>query len=122
MDFGEIIVEGLSTMVIGMSIVVLALAAIAVLISLLKYIGVEKKAQQAAAPSAPVQAAAPAAPEPEPAPVAVPEQDDAALIAAITAAVAACMNTSSDRLRVVSFRRAGAWSAAAKREQQNSGF
>lgn len=118
MNFGEIIVEGLSTMVIGMSIVVLALAAIAVLISLLKYIGVEKKAQQAAAPSAPVQAAAPAAPEPEPA----PEQDDAALIAAITAAVAACMNTSSDRLRVVSFRRAGAWSAAAKREQQNSGF
>lgn len=73
----------------------------------------EKKQEKPAA--APAPAAAPKA-----APAAV-EEDDDELIAVLTAAVAASLNTSTYNLRIKSFRRIGqntpAWNAVSRKEQ-----
>ncbi|MCD7778056.1 MAG: OadG family protein [Clostridiales bacterium] len=70
---------------------------------------------------------APAAPVPEPTAVSeapLPLQDDKELVAAITAAIAASMNTSPDRLIVRSFRRPKNWQNEAIQEQiyHSAGF
>lgn len=75
--------------------------------------GKEKKQEKPAA--APAPAAVPKA-----APVAA-ETDDDELIAVLTAAVAASLNTSTYNLRIKSFRRIGqnapAWNAVSRKEQ-----
>ncbi len=59
------------------------------------------------------------APEPEPVVVQEePKTDDKAIVAAITAAIAASLNTSTDRLVVRSFRRSNNWQAEALNEQR----
>ncbi|MCD8089093.1 MAG: OadG family protein [Clostridiales bacterium] len=60
------------------------------------------------------------APEPEPVITAEePAQDEGELVAAITAAIAASLNTSPDRLVVRSFRRPQNWQSEALQEQIN---
>ncbi len=74
----------------------------------------EKKKEQAASPQ-PAKDNIPA-----PAPVAANE-DEEELVAILTAAVAASLNTSTYHLKIKSFRRIGqnapAWNAAARKEQ-----
>lgn len=50
------------------------------------------------------------------------ETDDFELIAVITAAVAASLNTSTACVRVKSYKKIGAWSNAAKREVMENRF
>lgn len=75
--------------------------------------GKEKKQEKPAA--APAPAAAPKAA------LAAVEEDDDELIAVLTAAVAASLNTSTYNLRIKSFRRIGqnapAWNAVSRKEQ-----
>ncbi len=75
--------------------------------------GKEKKQEKPAAAPAPAVA-------PKAAPTAV-EEDDDELIAVLTAAVAASLNTSTYNLRIKSFRRIGqnapAWNAVSRKEQ-----
>ena len=73
-----------------------------------------KKQEKAAVPQPAAESVAAPAP-------AVSETDDDELIAVLTAAVAASLNTSTYNLRIKSFRRivqnAPAWNAAARKEQ-----
>lgn len=117
MNIGATLVEGLGTTVIGMGIVFVTLAVIAFVISLLKYIGPKETVVPKTTPKA----------------VSVPKEqpkkeeiinenkaeDSMAVVAAITAAVAAMMNTSADKLRVVSIRKSDSegWRNITKREQ-----
>ncbi len=76
----------------------------------------EKKEKKQEKMAAPAPTAAPKA-----TPVAVATEDDDELIAVLTAAVAASLNTSTYNLRIKSFRRIGqnapAWNAVARKEQ-----
>lgn len=105
--FGEKMQKALLNTVMGMGTVFVVLIIIICVISMFGIInkiqtGNAKKKEAAPAPAA---VAAPAAPAPA---AAQPEpQDDLALIAVITAAIAAMENTSPDGLVVRSIRRAG---------------
>ena len=106
-SFGEKMQKALMNTLLGMGTVFVVLIIIICVISLFGVInkiqaGSEKK--KAAAP-APAPVAAPSVPAPE-APAAA-QEDDLALIAVITAAIAAMENTSPDGLVVRSIRRAG---------------
>lgn len=109
------LISGLGTTVIGFGIVFLTLAILSFILNFMKYFGAEKQKQ----PEIPVKPA----PEPpvasiEQEPERIPEQDDQELIAVITAVIAASMNTSADRLRVVSLRRRESnWIQTSRREQ-----
>lgn len=117
MDITGNLIEGLGTTVIGMGIVFLTLIAIAFIISLLKYIGQEPEKPSAA--PAPVAEAVKTEEIQNALEIEQPKQDELALVAAITAAVAASMGTSADQLRVVSIRKSDTqgWKNVTKREQ-----
>lgn len=120
MTLGEALSKGLQTTVIGLVIVFGVLAVLMIVLILMKKIFYKepaKKAQQ------PMQAAKPA----PAAPAAVKEElDDAELIAVLTAAVAASLNTSTYNLHIKSYRRldshAPAWNQAGLQETINSRF
>lgn len=109
------LISGLGTTVIGFGIVFLTLAILSFILNFMKYFGAEKQKE----PEISVKPA----PEPpvtsiEQEPERIPEQDDQELIAVITAVIAASMNTSADRLRVVSLRRRESnWIQTSRREQ-----
>ncbi len=95
--------EGLVTTALGISIVMIILFLISISISLMKYVSFEK----------PKVIEPPKAVEPRPAPVAlVAAEDDSELVAVITAALAASLNTSTDKLIVRSIKRSDNWSKA----------
>lgn len=108
---GERISEGLVTLVIGMSVVFIALLILVVILETSgKFFGNLRKhtaAKQVNTP-APVVAAVP-----------VDRQiDDLELIAVITATIAASMGTSSDNLQVRSLRKTNnVWRTAGRKEQ-----
>lgn len=52
----------------------------------------------------------------------VPQTDDLELIAVITAAVAASLNTSTASIRVKSYKKVGAWNKAGRREVLENRF
>lgn len=107
------LIRGLGTTIIGLSVVFLTLAILAFLIGLMKYFKTEEKKLPDTLPTVPEK---PKDPEPE----MIPEQDETELIAVIAAAVAASMGTTTDKLRIVSLRRSekSAWNHQARREQQ----
>lgn len=113
LQLSTVMFEGLGTTIIGMAIVFATLALIAFVISLLKYIGKEKpkKEEKAVEPPKPVE---------EPILETETVEDDLALIAVITASIAASLGTSADKLRVVSIRKekSSSWINASRREQQ----
>lgn len=115
MSVAEILLTGLSTTIIGMGIVFLTLIFLAFIISLLKYLDSPKKNYVAnEKPLAEVPVA-------EIHEVVEGQQvDESELVAVITAAIAASMGTTADKLRVVSLRRSmkEQWNNAARREQQ----
>lgn len=117
MDITGNLIEGLGTTVIGMGIVFLTLIAIAFIISLLKY--ADQKPEQQPVSTAPVAEAVKTEEMQNALEIEQPKQDELALVAAITAAVAASMGTSADKLRVVSIRKSDTkgWKNVTKREQ-----
>ncbi len=122
-NFG--IFEGCVVAVTGIFTVIIILALIAIVISIaasiiykVEHRG-EKKVLRKTVKTAPEPVPAPA---PQPAAQAEPEKaetfDDKELIAVITAAIAASLGTSSDKLIVRSFRKSTNWHKEAIHEQR----
>lgn len=112
--------EGLLYTIIGFSIVLLVL----ILITCVLYIF--SAVVNAGAKKSEPKEIKPPAPEPEPAVIEEPEPvyseaDDTELVAVITAAIAASLNTSSDKLVVRSIRKVNNWKRESIR-QKNSAF
>lgn len=116
-NVAEVFAAGLTTTVIGMGIVFVTLAFLAFILSLFKYLDKKKEEPTVTEPQPVIEEHIEEAPEEE-------GTDELELVAAITAAIAASLGTSSDKLRVVSIRRAEktAWNHAARREQQRQVF
>lgn len=110
--------EGLAITVIGLCIVFAVLVILWGFIALMRVVFVKKTDKPATVTPAPV-------PEVKPevlvsSPAQTEEEDMDAIVAAITAAVASSLNTSTYRLRIRSIKRADsrvpAWNAASRRE------
>ena len=105
---------GLLTTVLGLIIVFSILIIIALLLAIFSVLVRDKKVpervQMQPQPTAPVRAATASA----------DLADDKELVAVITAAIAASMNTSADTLVVRRIKRVGSWNKEAIEEQQNS--
>lgn len=101
LTMSEALSTGGMTTVIGLAIVFGVLIILMIVLMLFKVIFYKAPAKQSAAQAAPVPAApaAPAAVEEEPA------EDEEELIAVLTAAVAASLNTSTYNLKIKSYRR-----------------
>jgi sodium pump decarboxylase gamma subunit len=116
----EALSEGLKVTGTGLAIVFGVLVILMIVLMLFKVIFYKDPAKQTKAE--PVQAAAPA---PATAP-AEEDVDEAELIAVLTAAVAASLNTSTYNLQIKSYRRIDskrpAWNKAGVRETINSRF
>lgn len=109
---------GAQVTVIGLIIVFAVLIILMVVLSAMKYIFAPKtqKEEKTVVAEAPKAAVAPAA----------DTEDDEELIAVLTAAIAASLNTSTYNLNIKSFRRVGnvapAWNKAGLNETINSRF
>ena len=115
MDSVSLFLEGIVTTVIGMGIVFILLAILSGVLYLLKFIGNDTKKKEVKPAEKPVEAK-PA----EKAVQEVPPADDLELVAVITAAIAASMGTSSDKLVVKSITRVNNWNRTSRREQQRT--
>ena len=118
---GEALGEGLKVTGVGLSIVFGVLVILMIVLILFKVI-FYKDPSKKAVPAAP---AAPAAPAPVQT-AAKDDMDEDELIAVLTAAVAASLNTSTYKLQIKSYRRIDskkpAWNKAGVRETINSRF
>ena len=114
MTVTEALIEGLLTTVIGLSIVFAVLLILMFVLMLMKVVFYKE-------PVKAVKAELSVAPAPVVAPV---ETDDTELIAVLTAAIAASLNTSTYNLRIKSYRRidtkANAWNNAGIKENINN--
>lgn len=116
LPLGEALATGGQTTVIGLSIVFAVLIILMIVLMLFKVIFYRKpKEQKTETPvTEPVQTAA------------EPEADDEELIAVLTAAVAASLNTSTYNLKIKSYRRTDnkmpAWNKAGVTETINNRF
>jgi sodium pump decarboxylase gamma subunit len=88
--------EGLIALISGMSIVFIVLILIAFIIWLFKFIDQPKKKEVVVPESIPTQVT-----------IEEDETDDLELVAVISAAIAASLNTTTDKLQVKSFRKIG---------------
>jgi sodium pump decarboxylase gamma subunit len=129
LGLGERIVTSLFVTVLGMGITFAALIAIWGMTVLMSKIitGVETKNSIAQAATVEKAKAAPAAPAPAPAAAATGEpQEDENLIAVLTAAIAASLNTSMHNIVVRNVRalpdQTSPWSRAGRSEQMSSRF
>ena len=120
MSLGEALATGLETAVVGLSIVFGVLIILMLVLMLMKKVFYKEPAKTAEAVKA--------APAPEatvPAAV-VEEEDEEELIAVLTAAIAASLNTSTYNLQIKSYRRvdnkAPAWNRAGLRDTINNRF
>lgn len=121
MTISEALLEGLSTTVVGLSIVFAVL--IILMIVLMLFEKIFYKPQKPAEVKKPEPAKQEAVKAAE-APAAGDNADDEELIAVLTAAVAASLNTSTYNLRIKSYRRvnnnAPAWNRAGLRDTIDS--
>jgi len=103
MDF----TEGIKALVTGLSTVFLVLILISIIISLLKHVKFigKKKVQSPAAKAIQTPSVVEEVKNSSNNERGVNETDDLELVAVITAAIAASLNTSVDQLKVTSFRR-----------------
>lgn len=118
MDFSEILASGGVVAVIGLGTVFAVLAILWGILELMRVIFAPKKKEDAPAvpaPSVPVPAMAEA-----PATSGVAAEDEDELIAILTAAVAASLNTSTYRLNIKSYRQINTgtpvWNSVSRRE------
>ncbi|MCT4544113.1 MAG: OadG family protein [Vallitalea sp.] len=88
--------EGLIALISGMGIVFIVLILIAFIIWLFKFIDQPKKKEVVVPESVPTQVT-----------IEEDETDDLELVAVISAAIAASLNTTTDKLQVKSFRKIG---------------
>ena len=116
LSLSEALAMGGQTTVIGLAIVFAVLIILMIVLSLFKVIFYKKPKTQAAPAAAPAQAA----------PVEEETADEEELIAVLTAAVAASLNTSTYNLRIKSYRRTDnkmpAWNKAGVTETINNRF
>ncbi len=119
LPMSEALSTGGITTLIGLAIVFGVLVILMIVLCLFKVFFYKEPAKKAAPVAAPVEPAAPAAP----APAAEAEEDvedEEELIAVLTAAVAASLNTSTYNLQIKSYRRVPnkrpAWNNAGLRE------
>ncbi len=122
MTIGEALAEGLQVTVIGLTIVFGVLIILMLVLMAFKAVFYKQpKAKPEALPGAESIALPAAEPEPKAKPA-----DDGELIAVLTAAVAASLNTSTYNLNIKSYRRVGnaspAWSKAGLSDVINSRF
>ena len=114
LSLSEALAMGGQTTVIGLAIVFAVLIILMIVLSLFKVIFYKKPKTQAAPAAAPAQAAP------------VEEETAEELIAVLTAAVAASLNTSTYNLRIKSYRRTDnkmpAWNKAGVTETINNRF
>ena len=120
MSVTQALLEGLKVTVVGLTIVFAVLIILMIVLMLMKVIFAKEPKKQAAvqevkpAPAAPVQSAA------------EDDIDDEELIAVLTAAIAASLNTSTYNLQIKSYRRIGngspAWNQAGLRDTIDSRF
>lgn len=123
MTVTEALLEGLKVTAVGLAIVFSVLIILMVVLTLMKYIFANEPKSTApavpVAPAKPVEAAAPAA-------KAKDDVDEEELIAVLTAAIAASLNTSTYNLQIKSYRRIGnnspAWNQAGLRDTIDSRF
>ena len=110
---GDLIAEGLVTLVVGMSVVFLALLSLVVILEISgKFFSSLKKKDNDKELSTPVVEAITLAP------TTATEIDNQELIAVITAAIAASMGTSTDSFQVRSLRKTNnVWSMTGRVEQ-----
>ena len=120
-QLGEALSEGLKVTGVGLSIVFGVLIILMIVLMLFKVIFYKDPSKKAA----PAPAPAPAAPAPVQT-AAKDDMDEDELIAVLTAAVAASLNTSTYKLQIKSYRRVDskkpAWNRAGVRETINSRF
>jgi len=116
MTLSEAVSQGLQTTVLGMLIIFAALIILMLAINIMKAIFYKDPKKSAAKKTTEVQQTPTAAQTP----AAVEAQDDEELIAVLTAAIAASLNTSTYNLKIKSYRRienrTPAWNKAAVRE------
>lgn len=91
--------EGIKALILGLSTVFLVLVLISLVISMFKHINFEKKAKPAKTVETPKALKAISVVE--------KKEEDLEIIVVLTAAIAASLNTTTDRLHVTSFRRVG---------------
>ena len=119
LSLSEALAMGGQTTVIGLAIVFAVLIILMIVLSLFKVIFYKKPKTQAAPAAAPAQAA-PVEKE------TADDTDEEELIAVLTAAVAASLNTSTYNLRIKSYRRTynkmTAWTKAGVTETINNRF
>lgn len=122
MTMTEALSNGVMTAVVGLAVVFLVLIILMLIIMAMEKIFVQKKPQEEtkkviASKPEPVKINAPTAAK-------APEENEEELIAVLTAAVAASLNTSTYNLRIKSYRRienhSTAWNRAGVRETINS--
>ena len=124
MTIAQALAEGGQTAVIGLATVFSVLIILMIVITIMKMMFYKDPAKSAVketpAPAAPVEPAKPVEQ------VKADEMDDEELVAVITAAIAASLNTSTYNLRIKSLRRIDnnqpAWNKAGIRETINNRF
>jgi len=126
MSMGNKVTNSLMVMLIGLTVVFLGLVILIVACKILSVIFSAKKAEPKKAAPAPAK---PAAPAPAPAPVAVPAQEDDEIAAVIAAVIAAMGSASADAPKgdfiVRRVRRVGNssnWSRAGREELLSSKY
>ena len=122
MTIAEALAEGGQTAIIGLSTVFSVLIILMIVITIMKLV-FYKKPEAPKAPAAPVESEPVKPAEPV---IQADEMDDEELVAVITAAIAASLNTSTYNLRIKSLRRIDnkqpAWNRAGVRETINNRF
>lgn len=120
MSLSEALSIGAQTTVIGLLIVFAVLIILMLVLQAMKYIFAPKAKKEESLPKAVPEQVQPAAAAAE------PESDDEELIAVLTAAVAASLNTSTYNLKIKSYRRVGnnapAWNRAGVNEVIDSHY
>lgn len=121
MSLSEALSEGLMVTGVGLVIVFSVLVILMIAMMLMKVVFYKPNGAKTASTPAPA-----AAPKAAPAPVAVSDTDESELVAVLTAAIAASLNTSTYNLNVKSFRRvdnaAPAWNKAGLNDVIGSRF
>ena len=123
MTLAEALSEGARVTVLGLSIVFSVLIILMIVLMLFRVIFYKDPAKQAKQAAPAVQAAPAEAVKAEPA---KDDMDEEELVAILTAAVAASLNTSTYNLQIKSYRRVGgissAWNKAGVTETINNRF
>lgn len=126
MSLAEALGEGLQVTVIGLIIVFSVLIILMLVMMLMKVIFYKPQNDAKTAQKPPAPAPAPVSAAPAPAPAVQNSVDEGELVAVLTAAIAASLNTSTYHLNIKSYRRientSPAWNKAGLRDVIDARF